>query len=471
MPRARESSPQTRRQKFHVVGAPKSQPLLAGLDCGPPLTVDHKRFVAGSREQGWGSQLEPFLARNDSALKSLGVTHRITAGREGVQLELQPGLRVGAIPLRSGVTGRVAGGLVVRPRFGWPGVGRVLRQTGWGSTPEFLDLPLVPGSGREVPPWVLAGPVIQRLAALLSNLSNGYTERCETRTSPRGRILWGPYLSQQITRGNWHKLPCSFSEFGSDRRLREAIRWTLQRVHKDLLVAGVDDQVGLGLVLQLNKLLDLLNDVVPRRPDKTEFELNRRTNLGTEAVREGLRAMGWVVNERGLGGGRTSDGLAWSLPLERLWERYVEEVVRNDAATTGGHLRVGRLAETIVPLPWNDSSHRALGHLVPDFVVRRFDELEIVDAKYKSHFADLDADQWYHLEESVRESMRADIHQVLAYAAACGSAEKVRASLVYPVRRELYERLVELGRDVSTAHIPVGSRTVSVSIKALPFGV
>lgn len=471
MPRGGEPRLQTRIRKYHLGGTPQSQPLLAGVDCGPPVTLDHRRFVPDSREQGWGNQLEPFLGRNDSAFQSLGLTHRIVAGRGGIRLEVQPGLRVGAIPLRSGVTGRVAGGLVVRPRFGWPGVGKVLSQTGWGSTPEFFDLPLVPGSGREVPPWVLAGPVIQRLTALLSNLRNGYTERQETRRNPRGRILWGAYLAQQFPRGNWHRLPCSFSEFGSDRKLREAIRWTLQRVHRDLTGTGIDDQIGLALVLQLNLLLDSLNDVAARRPDRAELELNRKGNLSSEGVREGLRAMGWVADERGLGGGRTSDGLAWSLPLERLWERYVEQVLRKEAAKTGGQLKVGRLAETVVPLPWDDGSHRALGHLVPDFIVRRFDELEIVDAKYKSHFADLDAEQWYQLQESVRESMRADIHQVLAYAAACGSAEKVRASLVYPVRRELHDRLVELGRDVSTALIPVGNRTVSISIKALSFGV
>lgn len=50
----------------------------------------------------------------------------------------------------------------------------MLSQTGWAAAPSFLEGALVPGSGREVPPWVLAGPVLARLAELLDALRRGY---------------------------------------------------------------------------------------------------------------------------------------------------------------------------------------------------------------------------------------------------------------------------------------------------------
>jgi hypothetical protein len=83
------------------------------------------------------------------------------------------------VPLRSAQTQSVVGGLVIRPRFESAGVGRVLHETGWAAAPEFLDLSLVPGSGREIPPSVLAGPVISRLA-----------ENCR-RTADPGRPVFG----------------------------------------------------------------------------------------------------------------------------------------------------------------------------------------------------------------------------------------------------------------------------------------
>lgn len=133
-------------------------------------------------------------------------------------------------------------------------------------------------------------------------------------------------------------------------------------------------------------------------------------------------------------------------------------------------MRVGRLGETTVPLAWSDRGHRSLGHLVPDFVVHRPDSIEIVDAKYKSHFAELDSLRWSALAEATQASMRADVHQVLAYVATAGSAEKISATLIYPVRCELYEELLQSHRTESQALIPVGSRQVTLRMQAIAFG-
>jgi len=442
------------------------------MDCGSPIVVAPAPYIAAAREPGWGAYLDGFLARNREALRALSLEPRIVSGRDGIRLELQPGLRAGAIPLRSAVTGLVAGGIVVNPRFGWPGVGQVLSATGWGSGPEFLSLPLVPGSGREVPAWVLAGPVLRRLKELLANLRPGYVERNEVRSHPRGQIQWQTYLTRQLPSGRWHHLPCRFSEIDTDSRLRQAVRWTLERLHFDLGAVGGGDQIALSLIGQIILLLEQVIDVPARRPLRGELERDMGGGSMTSlALLEGLRAMSWIVDERGLGGGRTSDGLAWTLPLEQLWERYVESLLRAEAGRTGGRVRVGRSGETVVPLAWDDPSHRALGHLVPDFVVHRPDGIEIVDAKYKSHFADLDANRWSALAEETQASMRADLHQVLAYAATAGSSDKIRATLIYPVRRNLYEDLEQRDRAETKALISVGSRQITLSMKAVPFGL
>lgn len=456
----------------HLSRAPESRTLLHGMDCGSPIVVAPAPYIAAAREPGWGAYLDGFLARNREALRALSLEPRIVSGRDGIRLELQPGLRAGAIPLRSAVTGQVAGGVVVNPRFGWPGVGQVLSATGWGSGPEFLSLPLVPGSGREVPPWVLAGPVLRRLKELLANLRPGYVERNEVRSHPRGQIQWQTYLTRQLPSGRWHHLPCRFSEIDTDSRLRQAVRWTLERLNYDLGAVGGGDQIALSLIGQIVLLLEQVLDVPARRPLRGELERDMGGGSMTSlALLEGLRAMSWIVDERGLGGGRTSDGLAWTLPLEQLWERYVESLLREEAGRTGGQVRVGRSGETVVPLAWDNRSHRALGHLVPDFVVHRPDGIEIVDAKYKSHFADLDANRWSALAEETQASMRADLHQVLAYAATAGSSDKIRATLIYPVRRNLYDDLKQCDRAETKALIPVGSRQITLSIKAVPFGI
>jgi hypothetical protein len=460
-----------RARNVHVGELPHSHSLLHGFDCGSPIVVQPAPYIAAGRETGWGAFLDPFLARNRASFKALDLEPRVVAGRDGVRLEVQPGLRAGAVPLLSAATGQVAGGLIVSPRFGWAGVGKVLSATGWGSGPEFLNLPLVPGSGREVPPWVLAGPVLQRLANLLAHLRPGYRERTEVRSYPRGQIQWATYVRQQLPTGRGHQLPCRFSELDFDSRLRQAVRWTLERLRSELSATGAADPIALTLIAHIVTLLEQVSDVEARRPSRGELETNLGGNsLASTALREGLRAMGWIVDERGLGGGRTSDGLAWTLGLETLWERYVEAVVREEARRTGGRVRAGRLGETTTPLAWTDSTHKSLGHLVPDFIVLREGTIEIVDAKYKSHFSDLDANRWSTLADEIQASMRADIHQVLAYAAIAGSADQICSTLIYPVRRALYDELHSRQRTQSKAIIPVGSRQITLQMRAVAFG-
>jgi len=364
----------------------------------------------------------------------------------------------------------VAGGFIVKPRFDWAGMGQVLVETGWAASPEFLDLPLVPGSGREVPPWVLAGPVLARIEALLRSLKRGYREEEAVLRHPRGRILWPRYVSESLVRGQWDRLPCRFPDLGQDPILRRHARWVLERIRADLLAVGGTDPVAVSLAAVAVRLIELLADVQPLAPSKDDLRQSLGgTRLSDAVVRRGIEAFAWVVEERGLGGGRELDGLAWTMPLDRLWEAYVEGLVRREAALTGGEVRVGRLGQTTFPLEWSDPTHRSLGHLVPDIVVRRGRSVRIVDAKYKAHLAELDEAGWHRFTEETREQHRADLHQVLAYTALY-DAEEITAELVYPLRRTTWAALHARGRDVARAELLHGGRTVRVVLRGVVFG-
>lgn len=101
---------------------------------------------------GLGPYAESFIRLNETVLSALGAHLKVFASSNGAVVRVVPGARVGAVPSRSAQTGHVAGGFIVKPHFDWAGMGRVLVETRWATSPELLDLPLVPGSGREVPP-------------------------------------------------------------------------------------------------------------------------------------------------------------------------------------------------------------------------------------------------------------------------------------------------------------------------------
>lgn len=459
------------RRRKRSVRSPEQRLLHVGTDHGEPILVPPSgRFAPSQRGGGWGSFAEPFLRANEAALAELDVKPTLEAGEEGVRIRLQPGGRAGAVPLCSAQTRRVVGGFVVRPRFGWAGVGRVLQATGWAAGPQLGDFPLVPGSGREVPAWVIAGPVLERLRLLLDAPRRGYEEREAVLAKPRGRILWGQYTNVSLARGRWQHLPCRYPELAADPKLLCFIRWTLERVHRSLLAAGYDDLMGRFLAAEAAKLLDRLSEVSSLIPSRQQLdELTRDRRIPDTVFRQGLKAMSWIYDERGLGGGRTLDGLAWHLPLAEAWEAYVETVIREEAARTGGEVRVGRLRETIFPITWSDPIHRSLGHLEPDIVVRHGRRVQIVDAKYKSHLVELDDYGWRRFADDLRDGHRADVHQVLAYAALFDASE-VKASLVYPLRWETWKSLNARGRDRSSAELLHGGRRVHLELRGLPFG-
>lgn len=449
---------------------PSQKHLYSADDHGRAVVINPENFAPTQRDGGWGPFCEPFLRTNEAALSALDVRAELGASSDGATIRLIPGGRTGAIPLRSAQTGHIAAGFVVKPRFGWSGVGQVLSETGWHASPQFLDFPLVPGSGREVPPWVLAGPVLFRLKALLQSLRKGYRVKEEVLKSPRGTILWNQYISHSMSKAKWHELPCRFSDLDTDPHLRRITKWTLERLHRDLVLVGGRDHFALQLASVATQLIQELHDVkslMPRRQELSLFLGGER--FMNEALFRGIEAIAWIVDERGLGGGRELDGLAWQLPLDRLWESYVETVIRKEKAIEGGDVKVARLNETVFPLHWSDPAHRSLGHLVPDIVVRRGRSVHVIDAKYKAHLCEIDEAGWYRFTEDAKEAHRADLHQILAYSSLY-DAQEITATLIYPLRRATWESLKSARRDISYAELLHGGRQIHLELRGMPFG-
>jgi hypothetical protein len=450
---------------------PSQKPLYIAVDHGRPILVKQTDFAPASRGGSWGTFAESFVRLNERALRDLDVAPNLVARHPEPTIQLTPGGRAGAIPLRSAQTGSVVAGLIVKPRFGWSGVGEVMSETGWSASPTFLELPLVPGSARQVPPWVLAGPILFRLKALLATVAPGYSMREEVRQTPRGQVLWPRYITQCLTRGTWQRLPCRFPDLSVDPIIQRNIRWAVERVRSELVRVGEGEPLGAALVLLTSRLLEQLSDVKPLRPRTEQLDRFASTRVLVDTgLKQGLQALGWVADERGLGGGQERDGLSWQLPLELLWERYVEAKIRDEVSREGGKMAVGRLGQTVFPLQWSTATARSVTHLVPDIVIRRGRSVRVVDAKYKAHFAELDEHAWVRLTDEMRDSHRADVHQVLAYASLY-DADEVTASLIYPLRRTTWDGLRERRRDCAHAELYHGNRRIKLELRGLPFGI
>jgi hypothetical protein len=411
-----------------------------------------------------------FIERNRATVSQIGASIEQQYDGSGVDLVVRTGTTIGAVPLISPTTGRPDYGLVVKPRFDWRGIGPMLAEMGWRIVPATLPLPMLPRSDRKIPPWVLATIVLFRLEAMLNQLERRFEMTESIRTAPRGSVDWPSYVTQQMSRAQFLSVPCRFPDLRDDRALKAAIRFTLQKQLVGLAGQRLAGTFVLRLIELCQSLIDRVRDVAPREPGPLELDGWLRGPLKTTQFRDGLQAIEWTVDDRGLAGLSDLQGLPWAMSMETFFEAWSETVLVDVARLIGGTVRSGRQRQTIAPLVWEPPYLGSQKYLLPDLVLERGDTTVIVDAKYKEHWEEMQVRRWGEMEDDLRERHRADLLQVLAYAN-LSTAPRIVVCLAYPCHRETWESLEQRGRLYHRASLRAGDRRIDVLLTAFPMGL
>lgn len=415
---------------------------------------------------------ESLLVTNAGVLRALDVAAE-PARRGGVTgLSFRTSTRVGAIPLRSPTTGRADFGLVVSPRFSWLAIGDALGSAGFRVTPEILPLPTLPQSERAVPPWVLASVVLARVEELLRGLSRRFVTRQDVLSAPRGRVDIGRWATEGLARARPLAVPCAYPDLRDDERLRSAIHWVVRRQ-----LEGLRGAAATGSTTALRPLLDRCERILarvggspPSPPLSADRERWSREPLRSRVFRDGLEAIGWTADQRGLAGLADTTGLSWRLDMERFFEAWVEALAEGVGRRMGAVLRAGRTESTRVPLHWVPRGGGGMRSLLPDVVLARPDHTIVVDAKYKPHGESLATLGRHGLGEAEREIHRDDVLQALAYSTLFAT-ERVTAVLAYPCGLKRWRALSAQGRAHARATVAVApGRRVDLVLCALPLG-
>jgi len=408
-----------------------------------------------------------FVQQNRGILHDFGVLARVDYDGERLDVVFETSSKIGALPLLSPTTGRPDYGLIIKPRFEWLGIGSMLAEMGWRVIPTPLRLPMLPGSERKIPLWVLSTIILFRIRDLLNSLDKRFELTKADLPAPRGTVDWQQYATKQASRAKLLEVPCQFPDLQNDLDLQAAIHFTLR---KQLASLNTQRQAG-PLVMQLIdlclNLLEKVRAVPPQQPSANLLRAWVSRPLQSRIFREGLQAMEWTIDNRGLAGLSDLRGLPWILSMDSFFEAWVETIVYRLTRHIGGTTRLGRKRETIVPFQWEPPYTGSQRYLLPDVILERENETIIFDAKYKRHWEELALTQWYRLDEIIRSEHRHDLFQVLAYAAT-KSTEKVTCCLVYPCLTKTWESLQERNRLYHQADIPAGSRQIRFILLAVP---
>jgi len=384
-----------------------------------------------------------------------------------VLLQIESKNAVGAVPLISPYNAKPDFGLVVQPRFPWPGIGPMLAEMGWLVSPTPLRLPLLKRSERRVPRWVISLMVLPRLKALLDRLERRFEMVSAVKPAPKGRVDWSGYVKREIPRGRFLSVPCTFPDLRDDRQLKGAIRFTVEKQIQSLETQRQKGSFVHRLISFAESLLLRVQSVASRQPVGQELQAWSRRPFRADTLVEGLQAIEWTVDERGLAGLSDLEGIPWTMPMERFFEAWVETVLRTVALRSGGALRVARRRETVSPISWDPPYLGSQSSLVPDLLFEHEGITIIIDAKYKRHWEEMNEGGWHGTENEIREQHRHDLLQVLAYANLT-STPRVICCLVYPCSWVTWELLARRGRLFHCAQLPNRGRFVEVWLTGIP---
>jgi McrBC 5-methylcytosine restriction system component len=413
---------------------------------------------------------DQFIRQNNGILRNFGIHVNQVFNGSSVDLVFQSGTKIGAIPLLSPTSGKPDYGLVIRPRFYWSGIGPMLSLMGWKVIPAPLKLPLLSRSDRKIPAWVLSTIVLFRIKALLDQLDRRFEHTESDLPAPKGTVNWQKYAATRMSSARFLDVPCRFPDLRDDRELKATIHFTLRKQ-----LSSLEGQRSGGMaVLQLIDICQLMLEKVrtfpPKQPVPGAINFWYRGPLKTEVFRDGLQAMEWTIEDRGLAGLSDLQGIPWVMSMDEFFEAWLETLVEKLGRRIGGIVRRGRKRETITPLAWDPPYLGSQKYLLPDLVLERDDETIIFDAKYKGHWEELSSERWRNIEDEIREQHRIDLLQVLAYSTAT-MTKRIVCCLAYPCYKTTWESLKSRSRTFHRASVYAGNRRVDLVLTAVPMNV
>jgi len=312
--------------------------------------------------------------------------------------------------------------------------------------------------------------ILVRLQALLDSLIRRFESTSTIRAAPKGRVDWHEYSQTRVPRGQFLAVPCTYPDLRDDRLLQGAIRFALERQLR-VLQTQVEHGAFVHRLIELcERLLTRVRGVAPVLPSPSTFGQWLQRPMRSSLLTEGLQAIEWTVNDRGLAGLSDLDGIPWTMSMNEFFEAFVEAVLATVARRLGAQLKVGRRRETTHAISWSPPFVGSQGSLIPDIWLEWQDATLIVDAKYKRHWQELQERTWARVEDEVREQHRNDLFQVLAYGN-LALTKSVIACLVFPCTAEVWRELHQNDRLIHKAELQVGARSLSLWLTAIPMGM
>lgn len=429
-----------------------------------PLTTLSSHFISLERikqifdldPRSDSSFLARFIERNKENLKFLDIKAEVSYDPCKTGIWLHTSRFAGAVPLKSPKSGLYTIDIEVRGAYSYDVSDEdfysILSEIGSDMLPEYNEnLKLVNTSVRP-PIYIECEEFIRIYWKVINSHWMKFCSMTKIEDTPRGNTDWVRYSQTAYDPYRALRFNNRINVLTTDHAELHQANYVLK-----LAMDAIDILPSYSLVKKRSSVMIGRLRNMPITNVLEKVGNMRRTSMDSVDVRRLKEIGNRILNNA------SQNFCAWRLDIAELFEAYVQTAVRRIA--DGWNVRSNpKYSITGRQTAWT------LSYLEPDIIINRKDQQIIIDAKYKSHLLNVHSNN----VSQLKESFRADLHQVLAYSS-LSSVGATGVALIYPVSDDLihiYRQLVrspfsESSRSIFIIGIPFGKNKLQVISKQL----
>lgn len=402
------------------------------------------------------SAVQRFILLNKRVFSFLGIEIEQSGTGSDLSLKFRTSNFIGSVPVKMPYDGIAHKDFQVIPRFDstndiYSNLTQLLSKLNYSISPEFLDCE------KLTQPLLLRPPMYYEAAKYIDIFEQG----CKVNWVKFEVVQAEHHFPKSNT--NWSKYALTSSD------PRKALRYTssdsiLSKKHREWQELKYVFEKACSIILQphvpgsirykyLTRIDSLKRKTVSITPRQTSYIA---THTSDPFYIKEVKLQANILLQNTF----TSCVAAWRMNMAQLFERYVQYVTTMAAKGKNASVKANSRIRGRGNIPqWG------LRYLEPDLLIKVNDSIFMADAKYKAH------NYAFHTKSDVlKESHRADLHQILAYCSF--SPEKNKTGILfYPsndsrIRKIQYtEQLCGVSNKILLCGLPFGIDGIESSIK------
>lgn len=385
-----------------------------------------KKWFKGSDKRTLGQTIQKFLEYNKVYLDFLGIESSLTGIEDQIAITFKTQKFIGAIPLRSPVTGKQIGDLIVKPRFQnrsilTSGIVDLMIQLETYIEPEFIgDIPLSSGIVARPPLYFESIKYIDILHKSLDYSWRKFNVKNTVRKYPKGSTDWNKFSYKSYDPANMLKYPCKESTLTYNHLEMSYLKYVFNVAKSEITSPRTPSSIKYRVIDKVRFIDSLLKEL----PQKSTNKLHSRES--DPPIIKNVKKQGNLVLKNGY-----VNSPGWRVDISILFERYVQHIVE----LCSNELILSQHNNYKINKSDGYAPYWGLRNLEPDIIISTDFQSIVIDAKYKTHLYNYRSDS-----DKLRTTHREDLHQLLAYCSFATTARKT-GILVYPSSKQFSNQI------------------------------